>query len=71
MSAILVEIETSSAASFSKGTDTHWITQNRVLWNENHHKTEKCELVCEVSWVSELSTWRSFLRSQRWLEATL
>ena len=70
MSAILIGINNSAAASFPKATDTHWITQNRVLWNEEHHKTEECELIYEVSWVAELSTWRSFLRSRRWFEAT-
>jgi len=71
MSVIVIEIDNLAAASFPKGADTHWITENRVLWNENHHQAEKCELVYEVSWVSELSAWRSFLRSQCWLEATL
>ena len=69
MSATVMGIDNLASASLSKGADTHWITENRVLWNENHHKTEQCELVYEVSWISELSTWRSFLRSQRWLEA--
>ena len=58
------------AAIFPKATDMHWITDNRVLWNEEHHKNEECELIYEVSWVPELSKWRSFLRSRRWLEAT-
>ena len=69
MSAVLVGINNSAAASFPKGADTHWIKESRVLWNEGHRKTEECELVYEVSWVSELNAWRSFLRSQRWLEA--
>jgi hypothetical protein len=70
MSAIVIGLENLTAASFPKGADTHWITENRVLWNEVHRKTEPCELVYEVSWVPELSAWRSFLRSQRWLNAT-
>jgi hypothetical protein len=70
MTAIFVGINNSAADSFPKGADTHWITENRVLWNEEHRKAEECELVYEVSWVSELNVWRSFLRSQRWLEAT-
>jgi len=70
MSAFLVAINNSAAASFPKGAETRWITENRVLWNANHHKTEECELVYEVSWIPELSAWRSFLRSQRWLEAS-
>jgi len=70
MSAILIGIENSTAASFPQATDTYWTTENRILWNEKHRKAEECELVYEVSWVSELNVWRSFLRSQRWLEAT-
>ena len=61
----------SPAVLFPKGTDTHWITESRFLWNGEHRKTEECELVYEVSWISELRTWRSFLRSQRWVEATI
>jgi hypothetical protein len=69
MSATVMEMENLTAASFPMGADTHWITENRTLWNREHRKTEECELVYEVSWVSELSAWRSFLRSHRWLEA--
>lgn len=67
MSATVTEMDNSAAASFPKGADTHWVTENRVRWNEKHGRAEKCELVYEVSWVSELNAWRSFLRSQRWL----
>ena len=70
MSASAIQIENVPGASFPKGTDMHWITENRILWNEEHRKTEECELVYEVSWVSELNAWRSFLRSQRWFEAS-
>ena len=71
MSGTVIEIVNLAAASFPKGAaDTHWITENRVLWNKEHHKAEECELVYEVSWVPELSTWRTFLRSLRWLEVT-
>lgn len=70
MSATATEIENLPAGSFPKGVDTHWLTENRVLWNEQHRKTEKCELVYEVSWMSDLNAWRSFLRSLRWVEAT-
>ena len=69
MSAAVIDSDNLAAASFPKGEDTRWITENRILWNEGHRKTEECELVYEVSWVSELNAWRSFLRSQRWLEA--
>lgn len=71
MSGTVIEIDNFAVTSFPKGaTDTHWITQNLVQWNQEHHKAEECELVYEVSWVSELNAWRTFLRSQRWLEAT-
>ena len=71
MSGTVIEIDNLAAASFPKGAaDTHWITENRVLWNQEHHKAEECELVYEVSWVPELSMWRRFLRSRRWLEVT-
>ena len=43
MSAIPVEMEHSFVASFPKGIDARWITQNCVLWNEIHHQAEKCE----------------------------
>ena len=66
----VIEIDNLAAASFPKGAaDTHWITENRLLWNQEHHKAEVCELVYEVSWVPELSTWRRFLCSRRWLAA--
>ena len=61
----------SPAVLVPKGTDTHWIMESRFLWNRDHRKTEECELVYEVSLISELRTWRSFLRSQRWVEATI
>jgi hypothetical protein len=69
MSATVIDMENLAAAPFPKGADTHWITENRILWNQQHRKTEECRLVYEVSWVSELNAWRSFLRSQRWLAA--
>jgi hypothetical protein len=69
MSATAIEIESLPAGSFPKGVDTHWITENRTLWNEQHRKAEECELVYEVSWIPEVSAWRSFLRSQLWVEA--
>ena len=70
MSATVIEIENLVGASFPKGTDTRWITENRVVWNEEHRRTEECELVYEISWVPELNTYRTFLCSRRWLEAT-
>jgi hypothetical protein len=70
MSAKAIKIESLVGGAFPKGVGTHWITENRILWNEQHRKLEKCELVYEVSWIPDLSAWRSFLRSQRWAEAT-
>lgn len=70
MSAILIGIDNSDVASFPNATDIHWITENSALWNEEHHRTEECELIYKVSWVPELSMWRTFLGSRRWLEAT-
>lgn len=69
MSATVIDVDNLSDASSPKGVDTHWITEKRILWNQEHRKTEECELVYEVSWFSELGAWRSFLRSQRWVEA--
>jgi hypothetical protein len=50
---------------FPAGVDTHWETQNRSVWNEKDHVSEKCELVYEISWIAELGVWRRFLRSHR------
>jgi hypothetical protein len=69
MSATAIEIESLPAGSFPNGVDTHWITENRILWNEQHRKAEECGLVYEVSWILEISARRRFLRSQRWVEA--
>jgi hypothetical protein len=65
MSASVLQIENLTAALFPKGKSTHWIREHRILWNEEHRKAEECGLVYEVSWISELNGWRSFLRSQR------
>lgn len=51
--------------AFPVGVDTHWETQNRSVWNEKEHVSEKCELVYETSWIAELGAWRRFLRSRR------
>jgi hypothetical protein len=45
------------------GVDVHWETQRRVVWNEREHWNEEHELVYEISWIKELSLWRTFLRS--------
>jgi hypothetical protein len=49
----------------SNGVDTHWVTENHTLWNEQERVSEERELVYEISWFPELGAWRSFLRSQR------
>ena len=45
--------------------DTHWVTNSRIVWNEQERVSEERELVYEISWIPELGAWRSFLRSQR------
>jgi hypothetical protein len=52
-------------ATLPAGLDAHWETQNRFVWNEYEQASEERELVYEISWISELGTWRRFLRSQR------
>lgn len=69
MSGTIVGIENSANGVFPRGIDTHWITENRVLWNEKHRSAEQCELVYEVSWILEIGAWRRFLRSQRFMES--
>jgi len=48
-----------------QGIDLHYETENRLVWNEQERRNEARELVYEISWIPELSTWRRFLRSQR------
>lgn len=52
-------------SSFLAGVDMHWETQRQVVWNEREHTREEHELVYEISWIKELSLWRTFLRSRR------
>lgn len=68
MSGTIVEVENTANAGLPTGLDTHWITENRILWNEKNRSAEQCELVYEVSWILEIGAWRSFLRSQRFVE---
>jgi hypothetical protein len=49
---------------FLERTDVHWETTNLQVWNAQESTAEQHELVYEVSWVEELSTWRRFLTSQ-------
>jgi len=48
-----------------EGIDLHYETENRLMWNERERRNEERELVYEISWIPELSTWRRFLRAQR------
>ena len=48
-----------------QGIDLHYETENRLVWNEQERQNEERELVYEISWIPELSTWRRSLRSQR------
>jgi hypothetical protein len=48
-----------------EGTDLHYETENRLVWNERERRDEERELVYEISWIPELNTRRRFLRAQR------
>jgi len=48
-----------------EGIDMHYETENRLVWNERERRNEERELVYEICWIPELSTWRRFLRAQR------
>src|SRR5258708_38992319 len=65
MSAAAIYAEALLVPLFPSGVDTHWETQNRMVWNERQHTSEEHEFVYEVSWIAELGAWRRFLRSQR------
>lgn len=47
------------------GTDQHFETEKRQVWDENTRTYQECEFVYEVSWIPELGVWRRFLRSYR------
>jgi hypothetical protein len=65
MSTGATHAEALATAAFPPGLDAYWETVNQTVWNERENTSEKCELVYEISWISELGTWRRFLRSQR------
>lgn len=69
MSASAVHGEALLFSAYPLAADTHWETENRVVWNERLHTSEERELVYEVSWILELGVWRRFLRSQRQVNA--
>jgi len=64
MSAV-VNSEALPVPAFPTGVDVHWETQRRMVWNAREHASEERELVYEISWITELGLWRSFLRSHR------
>jgi hypothetical protein len=47
------------------GINTHYETQNQVVWNDKERTNEQHEFVYEVSWIPELGMWRQFLRTHR------
>ena len=65
MSAMATSAIFLSDQMFPAGIDAHWETENRTVWNELEHASEKRELVYEISWIAELEIWRRFLRSNR------
>lgn len=47
-----------------QGSDLHYESENRVVWNERERRNKELELVYEISWIPELNMWRRFLRAQ-------
>jgi len=47
------------------GTDRHYETENRTVWNDEKQTNEVHEFVYEVSWIQELGVWRRFLQTRR------
>lgn len=50
---------------FPRGIKVRFETQRRMVWNVRENTSEETELVDEISWITELGLWRSFLGSQR------
>jgi hypothetical protein len=66
MSASIIHAEALPNVTFlGNVVDTHWVTKNHTVWNEQERVSEERELVYEISWMPELGAWRTFLRSQR------
>ena len=63
MSAVASSSVILQMSDFPSGVDVHWETQRRVVWNEQEHTREEQEFVYEISWITELGLWRTFLRS--------
>jgi hypothetical protein len=59
-----ITTHSASLCGFPVGTDLRWETERRLVWNEQRHTSDECELVYEISWVAEIGIWRRFLRSQ-------
>lgn len=53
------------APSSPMGTDQHFETEQRSVWDEQTRTYEVREFVYEVSWIAELGVWRRFLRAYR------
>lgn len=53
------------ASPGSMGTNQHFETEKRQVWDEDTHTYQEREFVYEVSWIAELGVWRRFLRSYR------
>ena len=53
--------------ALQQGIDLHYETKQKTVCcgMEQERRNEERELVYEISWIPELSTWRRFLRSQR------
>ena len=47
------------------GTDQHFETERRSVWDDRTHSYQEHEFVYEVSWMAELGVWRRFLRTHR------
>jgi len=47
------------------GTDQHFETEKRQVWDETKRAYEVHEFVYELSWIRELGVWRRFLRTHR------
>ena len=47
------------------GTDQHFETEQRTMWDDETQSYQVHEFVYEVSWVPELGVWRRFLRTHR------
>lgn len=45
------------------GTNPHYETESRAVWNELTQRNEVHEFVYEVTWIPELNIWRRFLRT--------